>query len=635
MFIDKFTGSDRYIIDYLVEEVLSGLPDEVRDFMLKIAIFERFCPEICELVTGNSDSIRILNYMEQNNLFLIPLDNQREWFRYHHLFREFLFKNLKELKNNEIKNLHNKAFKWLKENGYETEAFNHCIMAKNFDQAAEYLSMIAPDLFSESGGTILKNSLERLPDKIVNKKPVLCCYSVFMKVMAGDFESSDLLYQDIFKANKVVSGFISTVKGYQYFYQTGEFEKSIEEIKNAIELLSGTHAYVREMSELILFLALRYSGDLMSVLNCCSKLMNDDSINIFTAINYADTLVEKGELSRALSVLDKSLEEEKLKYGEELRAEYSYLYIIKAEILRERNQIAEALKYCQKGLHLARNIEFLEFIFLGNLVYAKILAADSNFVEADKAIALSVEAAKASSSWGEFMSVAYQVRIELFKGNISYTEKLLKQMGDFSEKEIPYYKHHEFLSFCRYCIFNKHTKRVHEITDFMISEDLPVKRLERLIECYILKAIACYLDGDLDRSLNILEKAFQISENEGHVRLYIDEGENMQALFKECLKRKILPEYLNPYIENPHAKKTKIKISERKSIIINEFKENFNEREIEILKLMKKGNSNNQIADTLCLSINTVKWYSSRIYAKLNVKRRGEAVSFAEKYELI
>ncbi|SDU49633.1 LuxR C-terminal-related transcriptional regulator [Desulfobacula phenolica] len=639
-FIDDFTGSHRYIIDYLVEEVLSGLGDEIKNFMLKIAILERFCSELCRAVTKNPDSRRILMAMEQNNLFLIPLDNNREWFRYHHLFREFLLKHLMEKDPGKVKHLHANAFVWLKDQGVVSEAFHHGVLAKNYRAAADLLGQNAPELFSRSGGFVLKTLIERLPETIVSNNPELCSYSVWLNVLAGDFESVGLLGREIFKKDKTVSGFISLIKGYRYFYQTGEFEKSIKEMKKCLQALPEKEGLVREMGELVLGLSMRYSGDIGSAYEYIKKISQGDDIPVLRAISYADILCVMGKLDMAFSFIDTTIEKGKKRYGETLVPEYGFLYILKADILREQNEIGEALKACKKGLYLARNNEYVEIIFLGNLEYARILAADENHEESEKAMAVSIEAARVSSTWGEFMSRAYEIRMQIARGNMDDAQELIRkinlqylQLDQNLELDqdlaIPYHKYHLYLSLCRYWLCKKQTRHVHGITDAMIREDLPVKGNGRLIECYVLKAIAYHVENDMDNALKILKKAFVLSEKQGQVRVYIDEGEAILTLFKQALKRGILPEYLKKYIDRPKGS------CELRSVMINEFKETFNDREIEVLKLMKKGGSNQDIADTLFLSVNTVRWYAGRIFAKLNVKRRGEAVAFAEKYELI
>jgi LuxR family maltose regulon positive regulatory protein len=372
---------------------------------------------------------------------------------------------------------------------------------------------------------------------------------VWLDVLAGDFASVDLLSRDIFKGNKTVAGFISLIEGYRYFYQTGEFEKSIKMLKDCLQELPEEDVLVREMSELILGLSLRYSGDLASSGDYLKKISLGDDIPILTAISYADILLVTGKLSRALSFVDRIIDSGRERYGENLVPEYGYLYIMKGHILRERDDIGGALKACRKGLYLARNNEYVEIVFLGNLEYARILAADKNYADSERAMAVSIEAARASSAWAEFMSMAYKVRIEICKGNIGYAGELLEGMVDFSVTEVPYRQYFEYLSLCRYCLCKQETGRVHGITDAMIREDIPVKRAGRLIECYVLKAIAYYVELNMDQALETLGQAFLISEKEGQVRVYIDEGEPMQALFAEALKRGLLPDYLKKYVD--------------------------------------------------------------------------------------
>ena len=632
-FITDFTGSHRYIIDYLIEEVLSGLDDETRDFMLRSSIPERFCSGLCFALTENKNSGSILDEIIQNNLFLVPLDNHRNWFRYHHLFREFLLKNLTSQSPWGIKPYHEKAFIWFKANGFDNEAFNHCISAEKFNDAADFLSEKAPDLFSDAGGFILQTMIKRLPEESVESNPDLCSYKVILDALAGNFKTLDLLWHPRFDNNTTVESYRSLILGYQYFYQTGEFDKCIKELKQALKNIPARHFSSIEMGKLILGLAYRYSGDIQSAYNQLIQFTDDSDLPVLTAIGYADILLDMCRLASPYKLICKTLENGKLKYGDNLASEYGYLYIQKGSILRQQNRIEDALKACRKGLNLARKNEYIELIFLGNLEYARVLAADKNYAEAKKAINRSVKAARVSSTWGEFMIIAYNARIELYKGNILTAEKLLTDAADFSVKEIPFYKYHEFLTFCRLCIIKKETKRVHEITDFMIEEDVNKNRYTRLLECYILKAIAYYTENEMDKAIHTLKKAFILSTPEGYIRLYIDEGNPMIDLLKKCAKLDILPEYLKPFLKKPSSDESGK--SKDITVIINEFKENFNEREIEILKLMKDGCSNKDISDTLFISVNTVRWYASRIFAKLDARRRGEAVSYAEKYQLI
>ncbi|MCP3922798.1 MAG: hypothetical protein GY714_09460 [Desulfobacterales bacterium] len=633
-FIDDFTGSHRYVLDYLIDEVLSGIPTRIKDFILKISITERFCKDLCEHLSEYSDSVRCLKYIEQNNIFLIPLDNHRKWFRFHHLFREFLIKNLMEEDNNLIKELHEKAFIWFNENGFDEDAFKHGINAEKYSDAAKLLAEKAPDLVSRSGGFILKGLIDQIPVDIVNTNADLCCYNVWFDILIGNFESVSLLYQDRFKDNKTVLGFIHIIDGYRYFYQTGEFEKCISEINKALLILPVAHITIREMGELIYSISLKYSGKIDLAYDYYRSVPETDDVGFFKAIYYADLLMSMGKYKHALSLIEESIEDGIKKFGNSLLPEYGYLYVQKGSILRERDEIDEALKAIRKGLFLGRNNEYLEFIFLGNLEYAWVLAASGNYDEAETVMARSIKAAEMSSTWGENMSLAYKARIEIIKGNLESAESILNGITGFNheEVEISYHKYFEYLSYCRLCIAKNKTYRVHEITDPMIIEDHGTKGTLRLIECYILKAIAYYLDNKTEDSIKNIKKAFSLTENEKFVRIFIDEGENMIALLKEASKRKILPEYLKPYIIKRTEKESEGK---KRSVIINEFKEDFNEREIEILKLMKGGASNKNIAEKLFLSVNTVRWYASRIFAKLDVKRRGEAVSYAEKYDLI
>lgn len=641
-FLSDFTGSHRFILDYLVEEVLSGLTPDIREFMLKISVLERFCAGLCEAVTHNPNSGLVLQEIVKNNFFLVPLDDSRNWYRYHHLFRDFLLKHLMPYGPEDVSQLHARAFFWFKENGCNAEAFQHAILSKKYSEATMLLAENAPDMLSESGGFMLSKYIDQLPERFVLDNPDLCCYAVILKVLAGGFDAAALLDREHFRENKTVKGFKALIAGYLAFYHTGEFVKCITKIETALSLLPQKHATAKQMGELVLNLSLRYSGDVdtayrrikaITSRSEISHLAESDYAGIFMSITHADTLLTMGRLDLALELINRNIENGTRKFGETLRAEYGYLYIIKASILRERNALPEALSACKHGLFLGRNSEYIEFVFLSYLEYAKVLAACHNFADAKKAIHRSMQAAEKSTKWGVASIVAFQARIALTIGNVKKAVALMKKLGDFSPEKIPFHRSDEYLAFCRVCLFRKETRRVHAILGYMIDEDLKTPRKTRLLECYILKAKACHVEHNDDEALHYLDKAFQISKTQGHVRIYIDEGGAIYDLFKKAARQNRLPQYLSPYVTQ--SEKTFFAKNTEHTLTINDFSETFNVREIDILKLMKQGCSNKRIADRLNLSVNTVRWYASRIFAKLDVRRRGEAVAVAGKYKLI
>lgn len=632
-FIQELTGSHRLVLDYLMDEVLEGLDGDLREFMKRISVLERFCPSLCNAVTGRDDSRTLIRTMDAANLFLIPLDDQGEWFRFHHLFRDFLHKTLTEKGGDTEKACHERAFAWLKDRAYKSEAYDHAILAGNMAAAADLLADHGPWLIGEAGGFLLRKWIDRLPESVVSSHPEVCCYHSLLSVMAGDFGRESLLENTVFQGNPTVEGYRSLIKSYRYFYQDGAFEACIREVSRMFDVIPGNHGFVRELGGLLLGLSLRYSGRIQEAYDMIRQIPPDQMMTPLRAINFADVLLGMGQLEEALDFLTAAIEKSEASLGENLLPEAGFLYVQKGNVLREKNRLDEAMAACKRGLFLGRNNEYIEFTFIGNLEYARVLAAAGYHAEAAKAINRSMTAARASATWGVNLTAAYKARMDIERGNLARARAVLDEIGTFDGLDIPYHMSNEWLSYCRLCLAEENYGRVHEVTGHMIREDLGSQRKARLMECYVMKALACQGMKRRPEALDALGKAFELTRREGHVRLYLDEGKPMLDLLKEASGQDGFPEYLKPYVQG--RKEGRPVAPHERTVLINAFNETFNDREIAILKLMKNGCSNKMIAETLYLSVHTVRWYASRIFAKLDVKRRGEAVAHAEKYRLI
>lgn len=632
-FIRGLTGSHRLILDYLMEEVLAGLDDDLRDVMLKMSILERFCPSLCDAVSDLRGSRELIRRMESANMFLIALDHHGEWFRFHHLFRDFLHKTLVETGQDTVEACHEKAFVWLKDHGYKSEAYEHALQAGNISGAADLLGDFGPELFGQSGGFLFRKWIDRLPKSVVLNHPEVCCYHALLCVMAGDFDKEDLLKGKAFNGNPTVEGYRSLIKSYRYFYQTGEFETCIGEVNRMLAVIPEKQGFARELGGLLLGLSLRYSGRIRDAYELMLQTPQNKNISPLRAINFADVLLGMGRLDEALDFITTAIEANEARLGENQPPEAGFLYVQKGSVLREKNRLDEAVKACKKGIFLGRNNEYIEFVFIGNLEYARVLAAAGHHAEAVKAFNRSMAAAKASATWGANLTVAYKVRMDIERGHLARAEAALNEIGNFEMLDIPYHASNEWLSYCRLCLARKRFDRVHKVTDHMIGEDMGTQRKARLMECYVLKALAYFKDHRMPEAIGAVNKAFELTRHDGYVRLFLDEGQPMAELLKEASRQKDLPDYLAPYVDNAPDETTEP--SYQRTILINTFNETFNDREIDILRLMKDGCSNKMIAETLYLSVHTVRWYASRIFAKLDVKRRGEAVAHAEKFSLI
>ncbi len=631
-FIEGFTGSDRFILDYLVDEVLGCLPEEIREFMLMISVMEKFNPDLCQAVTDDLRSDKHLKFIRKNNLFLIPLDNDANWFRYHHLFREFLLKKLSEKKGNKISSLHNKAFQWFKKNDDIQQALNHAILAQNFDKAAQLLSKKAPELLDGYQDYLIIHFINQLPEEVVHGNATLLAYKVWINIMAGNFECANLLVPENFSRDDkdIIIGVKLAIDAYFLFYQAGDFNACIQACKTVLNLLVGKHPAIWNMIQFMNIIAFRYSGDAKKTIESL-KSKPPQCTEEFYVMNQADFEIEMGSLNLALQKLDRLIKKDEARYGDNPPVLLSFIYITKAKILREKGDLKTAEALSQRGLNMARDGDYMEAILLGYLEHSLVLASQRKFENAFESLNKGIEIAQVTESWTALLGTAYSMKFHLMKKEFKPVEAWVTTCGISLKDEPPFHLWPCYLTLIRYYIHTGMPQKVYPLLNTIIAHNIRCNRYGSLLECYILKALALYVENKRSDALKVLRKGFKIAEPEGYKQMFVDEGESMLSLLSHANENKELPEYLYKLISSSD----KLTVSQSKTAMIHEFKETFNDREIDILNLMKNGESNKNIADTLFLSVNTVRWYASRIFSKLDVKRRGEAVVYAQKYGLL
>ena len=195
-FIDAFTGSNRFVIDYLADEVLARQPPAVRDFLLRTAVLDRLTGALCDAVMGRTDGTRMLEDLERGNLFLVPLDTQRSWYRYHHLFADVLQARLLAEHADEVPGLHQRASAWYASHDLVEDAVRHALAAEDFDRAARLMEEGLAETRRGRQDSVLQSWMRSLPDDVVRRSPVLCIVSCFSSLMAGDLDSAESRLDD-------------------------------------------------------------------------------------------------------------------------------------------------------------------------------------------------------------------------------------------------------------------------------------------------------------------------------------------------------------------------------------------------------------------------------------------------------
>lgn len=645
-FIKSFTDSNHYILDYLVEEVLQQQPEEIQTFLLYTSILDRLCSQLCDAilnfpVTTVQNTViyqavgqSTLEYLRQANLFITPLDNERRWYRYHHLFAELLRQQLGHYQTAEkIADLHCRASQWYEEHDLEIEAFRHAVAANDIERAELLIEKGSLPLHSLAVVTALLSWLDSLPKAILAARPWLWVKASTSALMTGKISDIEVKLQ----AAEVA---LDAKK------QNGDYDDRDLDLVGQIAAIRATLAIINCQPETA-YLQAKYSlGNL--------SLDNQQYRSRATwAIGVAHQL--QGDRVSANKFLQEAIQ---------LAAEDNYYRVLSltslAQIQESENDLFLAAKNYQHSLQLLNEMGSTntseEHIGLARIYYEW-----NDLVAAEYHGQQSLQRAREyDQSIDRFIiSEVFLARISLSRGDASGAEKMLRQAHKTAKErgfthQLPEITAVLILSLIRQGQLTAAARLAiqYELplsqTRVLIAQDDPAAALAVLESFYqqvksrgwadqqlkstILEIIALSFKGDKARAMKALTKILEMAERGGFIRLFLDEGEPMASILTEAAKQGIMPEYVGKLLDafkqemNDEAHLTREAFN---SAIRNDFiilMEPLSRREMEILKLIALGLSNREIGERLFLALDTVKGHNRKIFDKLQVARRTEAI---------
>lgn len=632
-FIEKFSGSHRYVIDYLFEEVLRLQKVEVKDFLCSTAVLGRMCASLCDELTGRNDSKNILISLEQTNLFLIPLDEKRHWYRYHHLFADFL---RTELEKDQETSLHQKASQWFEYNGYKNEAIEHSLAAGDVDNAVRQIkeqtnsSLINGELYTLIGW------LDSLPEDLVRNDSKLCSYKACAHFLVAQIDKA-LYYINAFRQLKQVDrlndGRVKALEA--WFANIQEDKRTIELAMEAIDLMADEDFGFKVFALVALAQAQRSIGNLDESNETFIEALNisiDKSYSLSVCTVSMDLVYNysiQGNLQKAIQLcLDiiggKFTGNKRLPEAGVLNIPLSFFYY-------ETNQLKLAEETVHKAIDACRRMAMSK-IFGGEAerTLARIRYLQGYPEEALTILQDGLEAAKASGlPIVALRFEAIQADLMLRMGKIDWVEEWIKRSGLSLEGEMTSLKEQSYLVYVRFLLSQKHWTEAHALLA-KLEEFSRNQRKGRLISILVLKAILKNAIGDIDDGRKNLEEAVSIAAPQNFRRSFLEEGE--QVLHMLPLVRDIAPEFVADLIEDFHLE---LGHGAPKRQTVSGLIEPLSEREIEVMRLVAKGLSNADIARKLYISLGTVKWHMNHILAKLGVKNRTQAMNKAKEFEII
>lgn len=695
-FVRAFTGSHRYIIDYLAEEVLSQQPDHVQTFLLQTSMLERLCGPLCDAIVGNeqigkrangtltdaatfadsqfANSQFFLEYLDQTNLFIIPLDDERRWYRYHHLFADFLREHLRnEVGDDGVIKLHRRASHWYADNGFHAEAVNHALAAGDPQEATQLVEQIALTTLIQGEAVTLHSWLERLPEALVQPRPRLMLAWAWAKIIINEWEAVESLLRvaehHLSKegAGSIKEGLsaqtdeeirglwgeVAAIRAMMIGARDGDVARAIELSHQALEHLPETNLIIHSVIKMNLGVAYETAGDLTKASQTLQEAISlahkaDNLITVLSATNNLAMLErERGQLRRAADLYREAIQLVERQAESRGHPEHplpigGWAYLGLAEILREQNNLETARQYITKGLELGQQANMMGTRQIGHIILGRILQAEGDAAGALETIKAAERTVNRQSPLVPWIG-AVQARLWLAQGNIASAVEWAKSCGlplddGFSYPHLP----GEYTTLVRVLMAQGRIDAAWELLERMRSVVETTERQGRLLEVLLLQALALHFQGKSEQALSPLTQALAMARPEGYVRLFVDEGTPMAALLCQAAAQGLMSHYVNRLLNafpdderemmNDDLQMTS---TQQSSFGLPSLVEPLSDRELEVLQLVATGLSNQDIADKLVIAVSTVKSHTNRIYGKLDVQNRTEAVAKARALRLL
>lgn len=633
-FIENFTGNDRYIFDYLAEEVIRKLDAATRAFLLSTSILDRVCASLGQAVSGMADTLDVLDRLEHANLFTIALDTRREWYRYHHLFGELLRHELRQTRAAEIPTLHRRAAEWYQEHEMYAEAISHWLAAKEYANAAPLIEANVIGCLERAEFTTMLSWLDALPQEYRTRYPRLALAQVWAFMVLGQFEQAEAQLTNT-AARLTDPADIAQLEALRALFvglRGGTQDRIAHATRAYANAATGTD-FTRGLAAMNLGTSYLFEGDLAAaytVLGEAEQLVRgagNHALATIAAGARADTDILRGNLHRAHESLEKILDSHSVLADRNLLSVNPVIGGL-AEIEREWNQLDAARAKLERIRQNMRDELGVQRFYL---TYAAVLRAQGQFDAAQA----SLEQARNSSrrfhlSIFQTQLSAEQGILHLVQGDMGAAEKWFHARGVHLDTPVTFVNEAPLLVFAELLLAQQRTDDALILLEQLHTAVEPQARTPRLILTELLQAMAYARQGKAESAHEILTRALRRAEPEGYVRLFVDRGARLLRLLSSLkLTDPRLETYravlLAAFQHAPVAVVTEaVPVADTLSV-----------RELEILKLVATGLSNGEIAQQLVLTSGTVKWHVNNILNKLDVHNRTQAVARARQIRIL
>ncbi len=667
-FIDAFTGSNRFILDYLVEEVLLQQPEYIQSFLLSTSILDRLSGSLCDALLKenheeNLDGVhleessdQILDYLERSNLFVVPLDDNREWYRYHQLFADLLKKRLESEFWVMVPVLHRRASLWFEAEKQIPQAIDHALFAQDYQRAARLIEETAEVIFKHSEISTFVGWMDELPDELVRSNPSLSFYYSWALLINGrpiHEVHEHLMDADVEDA--AISARVAAIRSYIAAFQGNE-SLAAEYAQFAMDNLAEDDTFMRSIATWTLGVSYSLRGDLTTGNQTLDEAirLSQRAGNLMIAVmglcTFAETRMSQARLFEAKAIYEQALSLATDDSGAYLPIAGMVLIGL-GELSREWNELDKAEKSIEAGIDLIRQQGEIGALD-GYITLARIRQAQGDSLGASEVLQQAEQLAIQLdfTEFDDFMVDAHRIRLLAMQGDLEATYRILDTWERWSDG-----KTSEDIGADNY--INKEARRYLQIlrARVLVAKGEGVEalsllepqlslvasqgKMRRLIEILNLMSKAYSLIGDERNALAALGRALERAEPSGYVRIFLDEGEQMQDLLRRALKAGNKSDYIKRLLmafedESQWAGRARQPVIgsfrqpqyDKTGVLL----EPLTERELEVLRMLPSHLSIPEIANELYIATSTVRSHIKNIYSKLGVHNRGEAIGKAK-----
>jgi LuxR family maltose regulon positive regulatory protein len=677
--LKEVSGSQHYILDYLIEEVLWRQPSMVQTFLMHTSILERLSAPLCDAVLKRTDSQKLLEFLERSNVFVIPLDGQRRWYRYHSLFAEALRYRLEQTEGEVVSALHLRASQWYTTQGYLSDAVRHAISACDWPHAADLIEQEYTSIWVNNQHAMVRRWLEQLPVEIVRSRPRLCLTYAKTLYLVAPYRTIARWLQDAERALRAavpaqtnetadngeaplakqsewenLLGEIAAYNAIVTGYNLGEESATLAFCQQALAHLSEQNFLARAEVAFARSLAYHSCGDIVASIKSSreatmlAQAEGDISSTIFYLCRTTYSLLESGHLHEAVQVAEQVAQLGATPVGLP-HAMVCWAYIHHANVLREWNRLDEALELALQAIRLCEQTETFVSLYLGYTVLMRICLARGEINTAGSAFQKAEEllAKSYSPHRRDVYVIVNWVQFWLASGASGRAIHWAQDLAQHAKVHSQLARERQDVARARVLLAQqKPMEALSLLAPLEVSAEQQA-RWGHVIEIKVLQALAHHMRDKAREATSTLSQAVRLAEPEGYIRIFVDEGAPMVALLSRLQEQErehgptaYLDTVLAAFAISLHNEKAAMQLTNGASHPLkydpsSPLIELLSGRELEVLGLLEQGASNQEIAQDLVLALSTVKSHVRTILSKLEVSNRTQAVKRARTLGLL